>query len=96
MLAVFSEIQCIIAGLHEEKQEEKSSVSLDIAIENVIVVPNKVIRYPELKYSHEYNGRIKKNLSDRASLMTLKRNKTKPQTDKWRDAHWMTSSKEEC
>lgn len=28
--------------------------------------------------------------------MTPKRNKTKPQTDKWREAHWMTSSKEEC
>lgn len=35
-------------------------------------------------------------LSDRVSLMTLRRNKTKPQTDKWREAHWMTSSKEEC
>lgn len=58
MLAVFSEIQCIIAGLHEEKQGVKSSISLDIASENVTVVPSKVIRYPELKYRHEYNGRI--------------------------------------
>lgn len=56
ILAVFSEIQCIISSLHKEKQGVLSFISLDLPSENVIMAPNKVIKYPELKYSHEYSG----------------------------------------